>query len=166
MWLVILNMQIDLKKVPIRNIDFDSVIEIPRDYYQNTKLLDLKDVHLEFHIFKNNEQDDVLNLNCSGTFVLEDARTLDAVDCPFQVSLDEKIALDSEFCGVFLKNSQNTLDILSILWENIVLEIPISYTIANELDILKSETQDGKNNIDEIDPRLAPLMELLDKEKE
>ena len=66
-----------------------------------------------------------------------------------------------------MENSQNTLDILSILWENIVLEIPISYTESDELNLKEEGYQvNGNESGENVDPRLAPLLELLDKEKE
>ena len=57
---------------------------------------------------------------------------------------------------------------MAILWENIVLENPISYT---ESEPLKNEEQTGWEIVGEdkeqkVDPRLAPLMELFNKKKE
>ena len=108
------------------------------------------------------DEEENLTLNSKGTFIIEDARTLEPVEYPFTISFEEKLDETSEICGRFLLNSQNTLDILEILWENIVLEIPISYTVSKEIEI-----EDNEKEKDElIDPRMAPLMGLLDKEKE
>lgn len=160
-------MNIDLKEIPIRNINYDGNVEIPKEYYENTGVLDFKNVHLKFSIVTDSNQDDILDLECNGVMVLEDARSLDAVDYPFFITFHEFLNEESEICGRFLTNSQNTLDILSILWENIVLEIPISFTVSDE--VKKSSEWyriGGEESNDTVDPRLAPLMELLDKEKE
>ena len=57
---------------------------------------------------------------------------------------------------------------MDILWQNIVLEVPISYSTKNFADVKSSG--EGWELVDEnekkIDPRLAPLLELLDKERE
>ena len=156
----------DLTNVLIHNMSYESEIEISCDLYENTDVIDMKDVVLKFSIHKNANQDDILDLFCQGIFLLEDARTLEVVPYPFQVEITDKITEDSEISGRFLKNSQNTLDILGILWENIVLEIPISYTKADELISENEGWSIGKSSDEKIDPRLAPLMGLFDKEKE
>ena len=57
---------------------------------------------------------------------------------------------------------------MAILWENIVLEIPISYTVSDSLETKENDgwALVGENSEKEMDPRLAPLRELLDREKE
>ena len=152
-------MEINLRKIPIHEYHYKGIVEYPEEDFKTTGILRMSPVNLEFSIFPNNDQEDVLNLSGSGTLYLEDARTLEEVPYPYEVHLEEKIEPESEFCGRFLENSQNTLDILDILWENIVLEIPISYTVSDELEETKTKEEEM------IDPRLAPLMELL-KEKE
>ncbi len=155
-------MNVNLREVPIRPIQLETKVQIPKEYYEHTGILGLKDVFLHLTIFKDSNQDDILSFQVTGKFLLEDARTLEEVEDPFQIEREEKISMESEICGRFLENSQNTLDILDILWENIVLEIPISFTLAD--DDFAEETTREKNL--EIDPRLAPLQELLEKEKE
>lgn len=162
-------MNIDLTKVPIRNMKYQNTITIPKSFYQDTTVQDIKDVELSFEIHRDLNQDDILSLECTGNFVLQDARSLNNVLYPFHVEMEDKINEESEFLSEFLKNSKNTLDIMSILWENIVLEIPIAYT---ESDSLKNQGKKDEWEVvetkkdEKIDPRLAPLMELLDKEKE
>ena len=158
----------DLNKVVIREIEYEDSITLEKEIYKNTPILGIDKVKLHFSIKKDINQDFILRLNSSGIFILEDARTLEPVEYPFEVSFEEKLVEDSEFYARFLINSQNTLDILAILWENIVLEIPISYTVSKELQNSDENGYAivGKENNDKIDPRLAPLLELLDKEKE
>ena len=161
-------MEIDLTKVPIRTFNYEGPITIPSEWYKNMAIEDIKDVTATIKIYRNLDQDDILAIDCHGKFVLQDARDLHAVLYPFNFSFVEKIALDSDICGRFLENSQNTLDIMAILWENIVLENPISYT---ESEPLKNEEQTGWEIVGEdkeqkVDPRLAPLMELFNKKKE
>ena len=162
-------MNIDLTKVPIRKMEYASVVQIPKSYYEKMAIIDIRDVNVKFSITSDANQDDILKLSCQGTFILQDARDLKEVSYPFQFELNEKITEDSEICGRFLENSQNTLDIMAILWENIVLENPISYTVCDSLEKPKEDAGwriVGQEDEKEIDPRLAPLMELLDKKKE
>lgn len=158
----------NLKEVFIRKTEYEGPVEIPKEWYTKTGVLDIKNLYLKFSIYQNANQDDIVSLECQGDLILEDARTLDRVSYPVSVSMEEKIDEESEICGKFLEKSKNTLDIMAILWENIVLEIPISYTVSDSLEISENDgwTLVGENSEKEMDPRLAPLRELLDKEKE
>ena len=110
----------------------------------------------------------VLALEVEGTFLLADAITLEEIDYPFSCEIEEKIENVEETCGSFYEKNKNTLDISEILWENIVLEIPISATIAKveDLNLQGSGWELAKNDKDKIDPRLEKLTELLDEGKE
>ena len=155
-------MNLDLKKIPIRKCEISNSVIYDKDYYEPTGILGISPVNFHLSIFQDANQIDVYHITANGFFILKDARTLEPIHYPFEIDKEEKIEEESEFCGRFLGNSQNTLDILDILWENIVLEIPISYTVSEKLE----ETKEIGEESNEIDPRLAPLMELLEKEKE
>ena len=164
---VVIHMDIDLQNVPIRDMEYHGKITIPESYYQKIDIVGISPVDVKISIKKDLNQEDNLHLEAKGNLLLEDARTTETVEYPFQIDLTEKINEESEICGRFLEKSKNTLDILAILWENIVLEIPISYTLADELHLEGEGYQvSGKKSGENIDPRLAPLLELLDKEKE
>lgn len=164
---VVIHMDIDLQNVPIRDMEYHGKITIPESYYQKIDIVGISPVDVKISIKKDLNQEDNLQLEAKGNLLLEDARTTETVEYPFQIDLTEKINEESEICGRFLEKSKNTLDILAILWENIVLEIPISYTLADELHLEGEGYQvSGKKSGENIDPRLAPLLELLDKEKE
>ena len=162
-------MDLDLTKVPIRNINYEGVVAIPKEYYEKMDILDVQNVHLKFEIYKNMDQDDILHLVCTGNFLLQDARNLEPVSYPFQFEFAEKIDEESEMCGRFLENSQNTLDIMAILWENIVLENPISYTESANIENPEADAGwrvVGEEDEENIDPRLAPLRKLLQEKEE
>ena len=71
--------------------------------------------------------------------VIEDAISLEDVDYAFSCEILENI-------DEFLENNQNTIDILEVLWQNIVLEIPLKYT---EVDDLSKYQGDGWKVISE-----------------
>ena len=157
----------DLSKVFIKTMDEELEVDIPKDYYQNTSILKLPTFKISLKINKDNNQDYHLLIISKLKMILQDAITLKEVEYPFSLNIVEKITDDNENLQNFIKKQQNTLDIIGVLWENIVLEIPISYSTSN----LENEYHDGWELVgskpkDEIDPRLAPLLELYDKEKE
>ena len=64
--------------------------------------------------------------------ILEDSISLEEVDYPFSIEIE----------GILEENSkklQNTLDLIEILWENIVLEVPLKFSKVEDLSQYKGE---------------------------
>ena len=90
---------------------------------------------------------------------LEDASNLEILDYPFNFEIEENLKIS--------QNSENILDITEILWQNIVLEVPISYSKNHKDENLAGEGWELKNKeTKKIDSRFAKLTELLEKGKE
>ena len=79
---------------------------------------------------------------------LKDSVSLEPVLYPFSFKISENVSEK-------LENDQFTLDIISILWENIVLEIPIRYSEVTNYDeytgdgwrvISEDDVKDNTNN--------------------
>ena len=163
-------MKQDFHQVLIQPMSYEGKITIPKTYYEKTEILELPEVEVSFSITKDLNQDDLFQLKAKGTLYLQDAKSLEKVSYPYQFEIEEKIGENEDFFDKKGKNSQNSLDIIEILWENIVLEIPISYSVASD-DIFEVEHEgyrvmkEGEKK-SEVDLRLAPLLGLLDKEKE
>ena len=69
--------------------------------------------------------------------VLEDSLTLEPVDYPLDIHINEVLGENTEEND---KNESKRLDIIDILWQNIVLEVPISLRVNPEKDYeLKGE---------------------------
>ena len=64
-----------------------------------------------------------------------------------------------------MAKSKNTLDILAILWENIVLEVPLQFTKVEDFSKFRG---DGWKLVseNELTESNNPFSELLDKMKE
>ena len=157
----------DLTNIPIKQMNEEISVTIPKNYYEKTDIINLPTFKIILEITKDNNQDYHLKINGKAKMILQDAITLDEVEYPISLNIAEKITDDNEILENFIKNRQNTLDIIGVLWENIVLEIPISYSTSS----LENEYHEGWELVgskpkEEIDPRLAPLLELYNKEKE
>lgn len=115
-------MKIDLNYLNrFSKLEIDETLLIDKEVYKNTDIRDLKDVTVEGIITIDYEDNVNLELNLSGTMVLPCAVSLVDVDYKFDTVIEESIGKFEEI----YKNNKNSLDILPILWENIVLEIPI-----------------------------------------
>ena len=122
-------MEIDISKLynhTLSTIDIEKEVVIPEVYFKNTDILGLKNV-----IFKGNIQnlEEVFNLKgvVTGIMVLEDNISLDKIDYEFSAEIDEEIEENVE-------NSSNILDITDVLWQNILLEVPLKLTNVTNFD--------------------------------
>ena len=142
----------------VEKIIIKQKISIPDELLVNTDIVDIKELNIDGTFDRDNH----LYLEVSGIMVIPESRTLENVEYPFDFIIDEKISEDS----IYLQKRANYLDIISILWENIVLEIPMRLVKdENEPINLKGEGWELTEN-NNIDKRLAALTELLEDGKE
>ena len=66
----------------------------------------------------SNREENILNLTIKGKMILPCNLTLEPVDYPFTLEIEENL-------NEIIENSQKTIDILPIIWENILMEIPM-----------------------------------------
>ena len=59
---------------------------------------------------------------------LNDSITFEEIPYDFDFNIEDIINENDDYYANFFKNNKNILDIKEILWENIVLEVPISFT--------------------------------------
>jgi Predicted metal-binding, possibly nucleic acid-binding protein len=69
--------------------------------------------------------DVVIMLDIEGTMIIPCAVTLKPVEYPFNIAIDGDLKELCEEINEKDTNSQNRLDILPIIWENILMEIPM-----------------------------------------
>lgn len=155
-------MQIDLNK--IRDIlIINQEYNFDESYYKNTSIKKLLKVMFNGKIYYDYENNLKLEGICNGIMILPDSITLDDIEYQFSFEIDYVIDKNNDEINNYLENVKNTLDIMGILWQNIVLEVPMRITNSNINDI--NTSGEGWNIINEkekeIDPRLAKLNELI-----
>jgi len=109
----------------VPSIDITGSYDILKEYYENSDIVLLKPVIVTGSI-KEEEGEDVINCKIEGSMILHDSISLEEVEYPFSIEYDDII---EENC----KKSENLLDILLFLWENIVLEVPLQFTKVSDL---------------------------------
>lgn len=143
-------------------IDMD--ITFDKKIYNNKNIDGLDNCHVKGYIGYNASDNLEVDLSLVGNMILKDSVTLDNINYPLDLKIKEEYEINSEFLQEYTKIEQKTLDIMKILWENIVLEVPIRLTTHSNLQMQGdgwSLGEEHKNN--EIDPRLAKLASLADK---
>lgn len=154
----------ELYKYSVINIDED-IDFIPKE--NDLGIKKLQNIHLKGKITYNDLEELELNLKITGTMYLLDAMTLEEIPYDFSANIEESLIENEINLEKYINKSQNTLDIQEILWENIVLEVPIRVKKDDTLISLEGEGwQLNKEEKEEIDPRLAKLTELLKDRKE
>ncbi len=150
----------DLLDGNVSNIILDKLFEIPESYYSKTEIIGLSKIKVDGRITYPSDENLLLDILCEGTMTIDDSITLEPVEYPFSFKINENVYEK-------LKNDQFSLDIISILWENIVLEIPIRYS---EVTDYKDLVGDGWKVISEDDLQKNtnnPFKDLLNEiEKE
>ncbi len=134
-----------------------SEVNFDKDLLSNSSIKDLKDVFVNGKIYKDASNEFVIEATVEGKMIIEDSISLEDVTYPFLINIDENIE-------EILQKDKNTIDIIPILWQNIVLEVPLRYT---EVKDLSSYSGDGWKLISEEEVNSNnPFLELKEKYKE
>ena len=159
-------MNINLSKLLNHQVDeivIDEIINIPKDYL-NDDIKDISEVKVTGNI-TNNDYLIELNLNISCNLTLICSVSLKDVDFPINISVNEELSEEDD--EEFNKILNNSIDLLPIIWQNILMEIPIKVVSPD----LKEENVYGdgwkfitnEEEDKEIDPRVSKLKDLLDE---
>ena len=155
-------MKINLDELNYKTrIDFNYKVE--KDEELDKRIINLENAFTTGNISKNSNGD--INLECEfqGNMIINDSITLDEVSYPFDLKINENWDELMENYVDCYENSQNILDLKKILWQNIVLEVPISYSVNKDANLKGNgwELLNEENKSKEIDPRLKDLEKLL-----
>lgn len=108
--------------------------------------------HFTGKVYFNSVDEIVCSGNLVATLILPDAVDLSDYFYDIDIEIEE-----------IIENFENTLDINEVLWENIVLEVPMRVSQSDLGNISgngwKVKTEEDN---DQIDPRLAKLQELYE----
>ena len=154
------------------NNNLDKYISVDLTYSFNEEelkgndILKIDNIKIMGEITKDSLDQIILNLEVKGNIVLPCAVTLNPVDYPIDIkiegTLDELMGENEEI----VKKGENTLDILPIIWENILMEIPMRVVSPGAEDNLSKLEGNGwkvitEESNEEINPELAKLKDLL-----
>jgi len=146
-------------------IDIDLTYSFTKEELKGTGLLSLNDVKIKGEITKNAIDDIMIHLVIEGAMELPCAITLVPVSHFFKTEIEgsREELIDEQAENV--KKDENILDILPIIWENILMEIPMRVVSPGAEDKLTNLQGDGWKVITEeekeINPELAKLKDLL-----
>lgn len=135
-------MKIDLIKLiynQTKEIEIKGSFKLSKEYWGVTDIVDLKEIDVFGSINKTASDELELNLELKGVMALRDSRTLKEISYPYNTEIKQIIKENDQI-------QQNALDIEPILWENVLLEVPIRI-VSDESPIdLKGEGWELKDN--------------------
>ena len=149
-------MEIDLNELNIKpEIDIDTKVKFEEENLKKAGILNMDEVNIKGKITENLDEY-LLKLNINGKMILPCNLTLEPVDYPFNIEIEENL-------NEIAKNSKKTIDILPIIWENILMEIPMKIispkaknmkTKGEGWELITDSEEKGNNS-------LAKLKDLL-----
>lgn len=119
-----------LKSNIISKLEIDEIISFTKEQLENSGILKLDDIHVVGYMNKSGDDDYYIDIRIYGTMVVPCSLTLEPTNYDFDIEIDGNIKEMLEEIGKNLTNLENTIDILPIIWENILTEIPMH--IVNE----------------------------------
>jgi len=149
-------------------IEIDEVISYNEEYAKSTDLIDLKNTIAKGTLSKDSIDHIILDITLEGIMVLPCAITLKPVDYKFRCTINGNIEELYEEIDKNDKKYENSIDILPIIWENILMEMPMK-VVSEDLSDMKTEGEGWKLITEKentyINPELAKLKDLLENEK-
>ena len=153
-------MIIDLSKLFNSNlykINVNGTISVDSSYFKNTDIIRMSDVLVDGFISYDNEAV-ILSVNVKGDMTLPCSRTLKEVIVPFDIDIEEEIGQNDEKVVEII---QNRVDIFPIIWQYILMDVPLRVLAPGALNELSSGAGwrliDEDEKKEEIDPRLMAL---------
>ena len=105
-------------------LSFDGDYTIPKEAINDSRVIELSTIIVSDSNIKKIENEFDIICNIEGKMKLNDSVTLEEVWYPFKIEINEKL-------DEFIEKNQKSLDIIEFLWQNIVLEVPLRYTLVS-----------------------------------
>ncbi len=109
-------MKIDITKLLtnyVYELKITEEVTIPESLINDIRIISLNNLLFKGGVSLNEDDNVLVKGHLLGKMLLRDDLTLDEVEYPFDIEIEE-----------ILENNQNILDITDILWQNILVEIP------------------------------------------
>lgn len=152
-----------LKQKIENEIEINHIYEIKEELLSGTDLMKPFPISLKGKITRDVLEGFLLDVEVTGTMTLPCSITLKPVSVPLHVHIIGNLDELMEEINENHKKIENSIDILPIIWENILMEIPMKVTSPNAYSEMK-EGDGWKFVTDKMDtknPALEKLKDLL-----
>jgi len=148
-----------------KEIRIKKEITFPKEDLEKSDIIDVKKLNIEGFLSKNNQDEYIIDVIVNGIIVLPCSLSLKPVDYSINTKISGNVYEMLAEIGENYKKSEKTIDILPIIWENVLMEIPIK-VVSEDLGDIKTKG-DGWELVtgekENVNPELAKLSELLEE---
>ncbi len=144
-------------------VEINTEVTFPKEELEKSGIIDIKSLKVEGILSKNNQDEYILNVELNGTLVLPCAVSLKPVDYKINTKIEGNVYEMLEETLKNYKKTEKTIDILPIIWENVLMEIPIR-VVSDDLGDIKTKGNGWElitGEKEDINPELAKLKDLL-----
>ena len=152
-----------------KEININDEIEIDKSYIENSDIKDISKIKVSGKIIQSHDNFE-LQLNIKCTLILTCSISLKDVPYTIDISVNETIGESNDSIDIEENNKiiNNTIDLIPIIWQNIILEVPLKVISPD----VKEENLSGngwrfvtdEEVLDkDIDPRLEKLKDFLNE---
>ena len=159
------NMEYDLIRLNnniVKTIPVKGIYSFNKEELSGTDIISLNEVKIDGELYKNSLGNVELDCIVEGVMVLPCAITLKPVNYPFSINISGELTELMENFNENERNFQNTIDILPIIWENILMEIPMRVVSDDIKDSDINMSGDGWRFTTSDENKESPLSELMD----
>lgn len=131
-------MEIDITDLRYNHKDYIEVNEdviVEKEKLSETDIIELKDTKVKGTIYKYGDTDYEINFLLEGVMVLPCSLTLKPTNYKFSTEITGIYSELMQEIEKYSQNIENSLDIFPIIWENILMEIPIKVTCPEATDL-------------------------------
>jgi len=128
---------IKLKNGLTDKLDIDISYSFSPDELSGTDIISMNDISIKGELTKELADNYYLYLTVSGIMVLPCALTLKPVNHKFSIEINDRLDKILEEIGQNDKKDEFTLDIFQIVWENILMEIPMRVVSEESSDVVQ-----------------------------
>ncbi len=141
-------------------IDFE--YSFTTEQLDKSDIKELNNVKIKGIVTRDSLGEFVLDVNVKGTAILECAITLKDVPYSFDFTINDELLNLYEESSINIKNIGNTIDILPIIWENILMEIP-THIVSEDASSMELEGDGWRLNKSDSagNSELSKLKDLL-----
>ena len=134
-------MLLDLTRLQSRisdELEYHENIILDEELYKNTEIRSLSSIDVDIFITRFDDVSYNMDLNIKGTMILPCSLTLKDVSYPFDIKTEVKVSNNDENSDECVRINQNNIDIIPIIWQNILLEIPLRVVSEDVSDSILS----------------------------
>jgi len=115
----------------VNEINITNTYDVPKEYIYEESVIEANNIKVNGKIYlkeidENDYLDDYLECTIKGKIKVKDSISMEPIDLDIDTEYND-------FIEEIYKKDENTLDILQLLWENIVLEVPLQFTKVEDL---------------------------------